>query len=144
MSEGQPKGQILDTQFAERTFDERTNDQSNHLVEKAVAVEIEHYTRPTAAHAHRVNCPNRALLSFPAISSEAGKIMSANEVLGRCFQKFDIKWACDMPGAAIFEWRQHGARPDSVAIEFSFCRKARMPSRLSAEANRLSNDRRSR
>ena len=31
-----------------------------------------------------------------------------------------------MPGAAVLERRQNGRSPDSVAINFSFCRKARV------------------
>ena len=31
-----------------------------------------------------------------------------------------------MPGATVFKWRQNGGQPDSVAIDFSFCRKARV------------------
>src|SRR5437763_9391245 len=88
-------------------FHKGAHDQSNHFVEKTVAIELDGQTRTSLPDTQRINCADRAFFLFAAIRSEAGKIMSADEMFGRPLQNFEIDWACDVPGPTIFKWRQN-------------------------------------
>src|SRR4030095_1486729 len=63
---------------------------------------------------------------LPAIGGEPGKIMSADEMFRGGLDYCEIERSRDVPGTAILERRQNGRGPDSVAINFSLCRKTRM------------------
>src|SRR5262249_52185006 len=73
---------ILDLHFTCRAPYEGADDQSNHLVKKAVAIEIDRDTRTKATDTHGINCSNRAPLGFAPISSKSGKIMGADASFG--------------------------------------------------------------
>src|SRR6266550_8904907 len=69
----QSRSDFFDAHFAERTFHQRADHQPNHLVEKAVAVELDHDARTFLADAHGIDCADGALFRFAAIGSETGK-----------------------------------------------------------------------
>src|SRR5262249_17525887 len=122
----QSRSDLLDTHFAERTFHQRANHQPDHLVKEAVAVEIDRDARTFLADTYGIDCSDRPRFGLPAIGGESGKIVGADEMFRGRFQYSEIERAGDMPGAAVLEWRQNGRSPDSVAINFSFRRKARV------------------
>src|SRR6266481_5651003 len=93
--------------FAKGTFHKRTDDQSNHLVKETIAIEFDRDTRTFLPDAHRINCADRILFRLAAIRSEAGEIVRAHEMFGSRFECSEIERARDMPGAAMFEWRQN-------------------------------------
>src|SRR6266487_3278143 len=73
-----------------------------------------------------MNCADCAFLCFAAIGSEAGKIMRAGEMVCCPLQNIEIERARNLPGTAVFKWRQNRRRPDSVAIDFSLSRNSRV------------------
>src|SRR5207249_8513474 len=121
---------------------ERADNQADRFVEEAVAVEIDRYARPVVADAQRINCANGAPFPFATICSKSCEIMSADEAFGCCPKNFEIKRARNMPGSPILEWGQHRSRPDSVAIDFSFCGKARVKTFRNISAAKHPNHRR--
>src|SRR4029453_11286426 len=122
----QSRSDFFDAYFAKRTFHQCAHHQANHLVEKAVAVELDRDARTFLADAHGIHCPDRARFGFPPIGCESREVMSADEMSCCRFQNLQIERLRDMPGTAILEWRQNRRGPDSVAIDFSLGRKTRM------------------
>ena len=101
----QPRGDIFDANFAKRAFHKRTDNQSHHLVQETVAIELDCHARTFLPDAHRINRADRALFGFPAIGGEAGEIMSADELLRCSFQEFEIERACDVPCTSVLKRR---------------------------------------
>ena len=76
---------------AERAFDQCAHHQPNHLVEEAVAVELDREARAFLANAHGIDCADCAWFGFatgrirptgglPTIGGEAREVMSADEM----------------------------------------------------------------
>ena len=122
----QSRSDFFDVHLAERTFHQRADHQPDHLVEEAVAVELDRDARTFLADAHGIDCADRAQFGFAAVGGEPVKIMSTDEMFRGRFQASEIERARNVPGTMILKWRQNGRVPDSVAINFSFCRKTRM------------------
>jgi hypothetical protein len=75
------------------------------------------------SNAHGINCADRAFLWLAAIGGEVGKVMGADEMSSSFLKRLQIERVGDVPGTAVFKWRQNGRAPDSVAIDLSFCRQ---------------------
>src|SRR5439155_22361049 len=81
----QSRSDFFDAHFSERTFHQRADHQPNHLVEEAIAVELDRDAGTVLSDTHRINCADRASFGLSTIRSEAGKIMSANKMFGGGF-----------------------------------------------------------
>ena len=71
---------VLDMHFAKRAFRQCAHHQPNHLVEEAVAVELDRDARALLADAHGIDCADRARFGLPAIGGESREVMSSDEV----------------------------------------------------------------
>src|SRR5438094_10431139 len=76
----QSRSDFFDVHFAERTFHQRADHQPNHLVEEAVALELDRDARAFLADTHGIDCADRAWFGLPAIGGEPGKIVGADEM----------------------------------------------------------------
>src|SRR5439155_7526155 len=87
----QSRSDFFDVHFAERTFHQCAHHQANHLVKKAVAVELDRDAGTFLANAHRIDCADRARFGFPAIGCESREVMSADEMFRSRFQSLQIE-----------------------------------------------------
>src|SRR5436190_9627620 len=122
----QSRSDFFDVHFAERTFHQRADHQPDHLVEEAVAVELDRDARAFLADANGIDCADLARFGFPAIGGKTREVMSADEMFCCRFQNLQIERLRDVPGTATLERRQDRPAPDPVAINFSFCRTTRV------------------
>src|SRR6266404_5652837 len=81
----QSRSDFFDAHFVERALHQHAHHQSNHLVEEAIAVELDRDAGTFLSDTHRINCADRALFGLSPIRSEIGKIMSANKMFGGGF-----------------------------------------------------------
>ena len=78
----QARSDFFDAHFAKRALHQHAHHQPNHLVEEAIAVELDRDARTVLSDTHRINCADRASFGLSPIRSETGKIMNANKMFG--------------------------------------------------------------
>src|SRR5207253_10461929 len=81
----QSRSDFFDAHFAEPTVHQRAHHQSNHLVEEALAVELDCDARTFLADTKRIACADRAGFGFAAVGRKTREVMLAGEMFSRRF-----------------------------------------------------------
>src|SRR5262245_43381540 len=69
---------------------------------------------------------DRVLFRFAPVRGESREIMSTDKMSACALHDFEIDRTPDMPNPAVLQWWEDMGQPDSVTIDFSFCRKTRV------------------